>query len=46
MNGGKYYVNCLVNGVPQKRCINAGQLTSGELWVVQGLQEGDVVIVE
>lgn len=46
MDGGKYYVECLVDGNPQKRCVNIGLSGSTSVWVVQGLQAGDVVIAD
>lgn len=45
MDGGKYYVECLVNGVPQKRFINVGLSTTSHSWVLQGLEMGDTVIL-
>lgn len=47
MTSGKYYVTKLVNGVPQKRFINA-VVTSGmkQIWVLQGLNEGDEIIID
>lgn len=46
MDGGKYYVECLVDGNPQKRCINAALSNTTSMWVVQGLEPGDVVIAD
>jgi len=43
---GKYYVTLLVDGRPQKRYINHIMNTSSYSWVVQGLSEGDVVILD
>jgi len=46
LEGGKYYVECLINGVPQKRFINSGLTNASGVWVLQGLEPGDLVIVE
>lgn len=46
MDGGKYYVECLVDGNPQKRCVNVGLAGATDMWIVQGLQTGDVVIAD
>jgi len=46
LNGGKYYVECLVNGSPQKRCVNIGLMNNTDTWILQGLAPGDVVIAD
>lgn len=46
MDGGKYYVNCLINGSLQKRCINPGIVGISEIWVMQGLDVGDTVVID
>lgn len=46
LDGGKYYVNCLVNGTLQKRYVNAGLMTMSNVWVLQGLNEGDTIIID
>jgi len=46
MDGGKYYVNCLVNGTLQKRFVNAGLLTMSNVWVLQGINPGDTIIID
>ncbi|MBQ8955072.1 MAG: hypothetical protein IJ048_13260 [Clostridia bacterium] len=47
LNGGNYVVTKLTeDGVTQKRFINQGLMTVSDVWVVQGLEEGDVVIID
>lgn len=47
MNGGKYYVRLMKDGVPQTRCINCVFSNSAKnVWVLQGLEIGDVVVVD
>lgn len=46
LDGGKYYVNCLINGSLQKRCINPGIVGMSQLWVLQGLNVGDTVVID
>ena len=47
MDGGKYFVTQLVDGVPQKRFINAAANTGiRQFWVLQGLNEGDEIIID
>lgn len=47
MDGGKYYVMLLENGVPQKRLINCVYSnTAQDVWVLQGLEDGDEIIVD
>ena len=47
LNGGNYIVTKLTpDGVTQKRFINQGMMTTGGIWVLQGLEEGDVVIID
>ena len=47
LDGGKYVVTKLTeDGVTQKRFINQGMQTGSDIWVLQGLDEGDVVIVD
>lgn len=46
MDGGKYYVSCLVGGSLQKRYINVGLMNMSDVWVLQGLEEGDTVIID
>lgn len=47
MDGGKYYVMLLENGVPQKRFINCVFSSSAQdTWVLQGLEIGDEIVVD
>jgi len=46
LEGGKNYVECLVDGNLQKRFINIGLSTMSNVWVVQGLNEGDTIILD
>lgn len=47
LDGGKYFVTKLVNGVPQKRYVNAVvNVGVRRIWVLQGLAEGDEIIIE
>lgn len=47
LDGGKYFVTQLVNGVPQKRYINAiANVGMKQIWVLQGLDAGDEIIID
>ena len=46
LEGGKYYVECLVNGAVQKRYINIGLQNVSNAWVLQGLQPGDTIMID
>lgn len=47
LEGGKYYVTQLVDGVPQKRFINVVATTGiRQFWVLQGLDEGAEIIID
>lgn len=47
MDGGKYCVQLLKDGVPQKRFINCVfSNTAKTVWVIQGLELGDEVVVD
>ena len=47
LNGGNYIVTKLTeDGVTQKRYIRQGLITTTEAWALQGLEEGDVVIID
>ena len=46
MDGGKHYVECLVNGTLQKRYVNIGLTTMSNAWVLQGLDVGDTIIID
>ena len=47
LNGGNYIVTKLTpEGVTQKRFINQAMMTTSGTWVLQGLDEGDVVIID
>ncbi len=46
MEGGNYYVERLVNGAIQKRFINVGLNTMSDMWVVQGLEAGETVVID
>lgn len=46
MEGGKNYVECLVNGNLQKRFINIGLSNTSIVWALQGLNVGDTIILD
>ena len=46
LDGGKHYVNCLVNGTLQKRFVNAGLMNMSNVWVLQGLEAGTTIIID
>ena len=47
MEAGKYYVMLLKDGVPQKRIINCVYSnTAQDVWVLQGLEDGDEIVVD
>lgn len=47
IDGGRYYVVLLVDGVPQKRFINCmTQNTVNYAWVYQGIEPDDEIIIE
>ena len=46
MDGGKFYVECVVNGSVQKRYVNVGLQNVANVWVVQGLQPGDTIMID
>ena len=47
MEGGHYIVTRLTeDGVTQKRYVNQGLFTPNEAWILQGLNEGDVIIID
>ena len=46
LDGGKDYVECLVNGNVQKRFVNAGLSSTAGVWVLQGLNAGETFILD
>ena len=46
MEGGKNYVECLVDGNLQKRFVNVGLSTMSSAWVLQGLDVGTNIILD
>ena len=44
LEAGNYYVNKLVDGRVEKRFVNVRLANTQQLWVLQGLDEGDLVI--
>ena len=46
LDGGKDYVECLVNGNVQKRFVNAGFSNTAGVWVLQGLDAGETIILD
>lgn len=46
MEAGKYYVNQLIDGVPRKRYVNFVMQTTSDAWIIQGLNEGDVIVID
>ena len=46
MEGGKNYVECLVDGNVQKRFVNLALSNSSSAWILQGLEPGETVIID
>lgn len=47
LSGGRYYVQKMSeDGIPLRRIVTCGVVNGKEMWVVQGLNEGDVIIKE
>ena len=46
LEGGNYYVYLLIDGQVRKRFVNAAAQNAGGIWVLQGLNEGDVIVVD
>jgi len=46
LDGGKFFVECLINGSLQKRYVNVGLMNMSNAWVLQGLNEGDTIIID
>ncbi len=46
LEGGNYYVYLLVDGQVCKRFVNAATQNASGIWVLQGLSEGDVIVVD
>ncbi len=42
---GRQYVTVLCDGVPQTRFVTVGMLTAAEAWILDGVSEGDRLIV-
>jgi membrane fusion protein, macrolide-specific efflux system len=43
---GRYFVNCLVDGVRVEKDVEIGLMTATEVEIVKGLEEGDLVIID
>ena len=46
LDGGKYYVSKLEDGIVRKRYINIAMQSSTQFWVLQGLEEGETIIID
>ncbi len=46
LQGGSYYIYKLQDGMAQKRFVNAVVSNATGVWVIQGLDEGDLVILD
>ena len=46
MEGGRNYVECLVDGNVQKRFVNLALSNSSSAWILQGLEPGETVIID
>jgi len=46
LDGGKHYVSKLENGIVRKRYLNIAMQNSTQVWVVQGLEEGETIIID
>jgi membrane fusion protein, macrolide-specific efflux system len=43
---GRYFVNCLVDGIRVEKDVEIGLMTATEVEIVKGLEEGDLVIID
>lgn len=46
LDSGKYYVNKLEDDVVHKRYVNIAVQGTGEVWVLQGIEEGETIIID
>lgn len=46
MENGKYYVNKLVDGMVQKRYVQYGENNTSMVWLLQGVTEGEKLIID
>lgn len=46
LEGGKNYIECLVDGNVQKRFVNIGLSNMSNVWALQGLNVGDTIILD
>lgn len=46
LNSGKYSVNLLIDGVPRKRFVNYVMQTTSSALVIQGLNPGDIIVID
>ena len=46
LDGGKHYVSKLEDGIVRKRYINIAMQSSTQFWVLQGLEEGETIIID
>ena len=47
LDGGKYIVTILTeDGVTHTRFVTVGLVTPTDVWILQGLNEGDTVIID
>ena len=46
LESGKYFVNQLIDGVPRKRFVNLVMQSTAGAWIIQGLNEGDIIVID
>jgi len=46
VDNGKYYVTKLTDGMAQKRYINLGKQGISDSWILQGIEEGETIIID
>ena len=46
IESGKYYVYQLIDGVPRKRYVNLVTQSTAGAWIIQGLDAGDVIVID
>lgn len=46
LDSGKHYVSKLEDGIVRKRYINIAMQSNTQLWVLQGLEEGETIIID
>lgn len=46
LEGGKYFVYQLIDGIPRKRFVNYIMQNNTSAWVIQGLDMGDTIVID